>query len=175
MMAFEIRYHDFPEIRYSCGNELAPLPIQVVAVIAEFITVRAILPLILRYLTTQRIRIVVVIDAICGRLVYFINGIEIGCCWHGSLAEQQSCLLALGSFGSCDVFPIAVTEQANMLVAHKVTPFTISSIIDNGTKRAEVWTSLRLAAFRFGRLMFDAIERCGITHVRNNRRSSDQR
>ena len=61
-----------------------------------------------------------------------------------------------------------------MLIAHKISPFTISSIIDNGTKRAKVWTSLRLAAFRFGRLLFDAIERCGIPHVRDNRRSSDR-
>lgn len=73
----------------------------------------------------------------------------------------------LGSFGACDVLLVLFAERAEMLIAHKVSPFEFSRTIDNGSKRAEFSALLFLAAFRFGSLLFDAIERCGIFHVPN--------
>ena len=51
-----------------------------------------------------------------------------------------------------------------MLIAHEVSP---SNIDDDESRRAEFGTSLRLAASRFARLLFDTTERCCLVHAKN--------
>ncbi len=72
-----------------------------------------------------------------------------------------------GSFGARYVYLVALGEHANMLIAHKITPSTISKIIDDGSGRAKFRASLRLAAFRFGQLLFAAVARCWFIHAKN--------
>ena len=126
---------------------LAPLPIQAVAVIAELVSVRAIFALILRYLTTQRTRIVVVIDAICERFFKFVNGVEVGSRRHGGRTR----LRAPDPFGSCDVFLVAFSEQTEMLSAQKVSPLYRS--IHDEPERSTFGAFLRLAVFDFCRVL----------------------
>jgi hypothetical protein len=146
-------------------SESAPLPIQVVAGIAEFITVRAIFSLILRYLTAQRTRIVIVIDAICERLVQFLNGVEIGCWRHGKSGRAR--LRGLGSFGSCDVFFVAFSEQHEVLITKRVSPSRSFRFIENEPDRAPFGARFRLAVLQFANHLLDAFQRCGIFHAKN--------
>jgi len=154
------------------GASLAPLSIQVVAVIAEFVSVRAIFPLILRYLTTPRTRIVVVIDAICERLLQFMNGVEIGGCWHGNTGRAR--LRCLGSFGSRDEFLVALPKQEEMLITHEISPYRFIYGIHDRPRRARFDACLRLATISFSRLRRRAIARSGFIHAKNNRRSPSQ-
>ena len=64
------------------------------AIIAESVSAVAGLALILWYVAARRARAIVVMNAIGRRLFYFIDGIEFGCCWHGSSPSPRIIALA---------------------------------------------------------------------------------
>ena len=95
-------------------------------------------------------------DAICEWLLQFMNGVEIGSCWHGRTGQSR--LRFLSSFGSRDVFLVAFGEYANMLIAHEVSPAPFPHALKKVPKRAGLAACLRLAKVRFSRLPPVAIE-----------------
>jgi hypothetical protein len=75
----------------------------------------------------------------------------LGACDGRGAGRKVGLLVVPDAFSSSDVFLLAVAEHADMLIAHEVSPF---DLIDDGeSSRAEVGTSLRLAASRFGRIL----------------------
>jgi hypothetical protein len=62
---------------------LSTLRVQSGTVLAKSVSTIAKSPFILRYVAARRARAIVVMNAICGWFRSFIDGIEIGCCWHG--------------------------------------------------------------------------------------------